>query len=62
MMRGIAKVAAKHDIPCQVSLEKRMACGLGACLSCVCDTANAERKKICKDGPVFWAQDVFFAH
>ena len=61
MMRGIAKVAAKHDIPCQVSLEKRMACGLGACLSCVCDTANAERKKICKDGPVFWAQDVFFA-
>ena len=57
---GIAKIAAQHDIPCQVSLEKRMACGLGACLSCVCDTANGERKKICKDGPVFWAQDVFF--
>lgn len=62
MMRGIAEIALKHDIPCQVSLEKRMACGLGACLSCVCDTANEERKKICKDGPVFWAQDVFFAH
>ena len=61
MMRGIAKIAAQHDIPCQVSLEKRMACGLGACLSCVCDTANGERKKICKDGPVFRAQDVFFA-
>lgn len=60
MMRGIAKIAAQNDIPCQVSLEKRMACGLGACLSCVCDTANGERKKICKDGPVFWAQDVFF--
>ena len=62
MMRGIAEVAAKNNIPCQVSLEKRMACGLGACLSCVCDTAHKERKKICKDGPVFWAQDVFFAH
>ena len=60
MMRGIAKIATKHDIPCQVSLEKRMACGLGACLSCVCDTMNGERKKICKDGPVFWSQDVFF--
>lgn len=60
MMRGIAEIAEKHDIPCQVSLEKRMACGLGACLSCVCDTANGERKKICKDGPVFWARDVFF--
>ena len=61
MMRGIAKIAAQHEIPCQVSLEKRMACGLGACLSCVCDTVNEERKKICKDGPVFWAQDVFFS-
>ncbi|MBQ8697655.1 MAG: dihydroorotate dehydrogenase electron transfer subunit [Schwartzia sp.] len=61
MMRGIAKIATHHEISCQVSMEKRMACGLGACLSCVCDTANEERKKICKDGPVFWAQDVFFA-
>ncbi len=59
MMRGIAKIAAGHKIPCQASLEKRMACGLGACLSCVCDTTKKERKKICKDGPVFWAQDVF---
>lgn len=61
MMRGIANIAAQKGVACQVSLEKRMACGLGACLSCVCDTANEERKKICKDGPVFWAQDVFFA-
>ena len=61
MMRGIAKIAADHEIPCQASLEKRMACGLGACLSCVCDTTKKERKKICKDGPVFWAQEVFAA-
>ncbi|MCR5030246.1 MAG: dihydroorotate dehydrogenase electron transfer subunit [Selenomonadaceae bacterium] len=61
MMRGIAKIASDHDVPCQASLEKRMACGLGACLSCVCDTTKKERKKICKDGPVFWAQEVFAA-
>lgn len=59
MMRGVAKLAAEYEIPCQASLEKRMACGLGACLSCVCDTTKKERKKICKDGPVFWTQEVF---
>ena len=58
MMRGIAEVAAAADIPCQVSLEKRMACGLGACLSCSCDAKDGHRKKVCKDGPVFWAQEV----
>ncbi len=60
MMRGIAEIAKKYAVRCQVSLEKRMACGLGACLSCVCDTAKDGRKKICKDGPVFDAEDVFF--
>ena len=59
MMRGIAKMAAQAGIPCQVSLEKRMACGLGACLSCSIDTTDGKRKKVCKDGPVFWAEEVF---
>jgi len=58
MMRGVAKIAAAASIPCQVSLEKRMACGLGACLSCSCDTNDGHRVKVCKDGPVFWAQEV----
>ena len=58
MMRGVAKIAADAHIPCQVSLEKRMACGLGACLSCSCDTRDGRRVKVCKDGPVFWAQEV----
>ena len=59
MMRGIAEVAAKNNIPCQVSLEKRMACGLGVCLSCSIDTAHG-RKKVCKDGPIFNAEEVFY--
>jgi dihydroorotate dehydrogenase electron transfer subunit len=58
MMRGIAKIAAEHHISCQVSMEKRMACGLGACLSCTCNGNDNSRKKVCKDGPVFWAWEV----
>lgn len=61
MMRSVAKVAADHKIPCEVSLEKRMGCGLGACLSCSIDTACGKRKKVCKDGPVFKAEEVFYA-
>lgn len=59
MMRKIGEIADEADVPCQVSLERRMACGLGACLSCVIDTTDEGRKKVCQDGPVFWAQEVF---
>ncbi|SFL91807.1 dihydroorotate dehydrogenase electron transfer subunit [Pelosinus propionicus] len=58
MMEGVAKVAKKHNIPCQVSLEDYMACGIGGCLSCTCAGKNGTRKKVCSDGPVFWAQEV----
>lgn len=58
MMRGVAKIAAEKNLPCAVSFEKRMACGLGACLSCSIDTVNG-RRKVCKDGPVFDAKEVF---
>ena len=58
MMRGVAKFAAEKNIPCEVSFEKRMACGLGACLSCSIDTVDG-RKKVCKDGPIFDARKVF---
>lgn len=59
MMEGVAKTAAAHGVPCQVSLEKRMACGIGACLSCTCESKDGgKRKKVCSDGPVFWAQEV----
>lgn len=58
MMRGVAKIAAENNLPCYVSFEKRMACGLGACLSCSIDTSTG-RKKVCKDGPVFDSSEVF---
>lgn len=58
MMRGIAKLAFEKNLPCEVSFERRMACGLGACLSCSIDTISG-RKKVCKDGPIFNAKEVF---
>ena len=60
MMERVAAIAAEYGIPCEVSLEKRMACGLGACLSCAVDTKSG-RRKVCKDGPVFPAAEVYYA-
>ena len=48
---GLAERGVK--IPCYVSLEERMGCGVGACLVCVCDLENGARARVCKDGPVF---------
>ena len=58
MLRGVAKVAEEFGIPCQVSMEERMGCGVGACLVCACDMADGSRKHVCKDGPVFDAREV----
>lgn len=58
MMKGVAELTLLRGLPCEVSLEARMGCGLGACLSCSIDTLHG-RKKICKDGPVFPAEEVF---
>ncbi len=57
MMQAVAGACAAQKIPCQVSLERYMACGLGACLSCTCK-GREKRLKVCTDGPVFWAQEV----
>ena len=57
MMKAVAEVADEKNIKCQVSLEKYMACGLGACLSCSC-SGIGKRLKVCTDGPVFWAEEV----
>lgn len=59
MMEGAAKIAKEYNISCQVSLEAHMACGVGACLSCTCAGQDGKRRKICSDGPVFWAEEVF---
>lgn len=58
MMKAVAKLASEKNIPCQISLEKYMACGLGACLSCSCATPTGQRVKVCTDGPVFWSSEV----
>ncbi|MBR1579262.1 MAG: dihydroorotate dehydrogenase electron transfer subunit [Selenomonadaceae bacterium] len=59
MMSRVASIAREKNIRCEVSMERRMACGLGACLSCSIDTVNG-RRKVCKDGPIFDAREVLF--
>ena len=62
MLRNIAKMAEEHGVPCQVSLEQRMACGVGACLGCAVAIKDKEGKTmykhVCKDGPVFDSREV----
>lgn len=64
MLRALKAYALEHGIVCWLSLEEKMACGIGACLACVCQTKEADghsqvhNKRICKDGPVFLAQEV----
>ena len=55
MMKAVASWAAAHGVYCEVSLENRMACGIGACLCCVQKTTEGH-KCVCTDGPVFEAQ------
>ena len=64
MLKALKAYAAENGIECYLSLEERMACGIGACLACVCHTkevdghSNVKNTRICKDGPVFRAEDV----
>ena len=66
MLRALKAYAAEHKMECYVSLEERMACGIGACLGCVCKSketdahTNVKNKRICKEGPVFAAKEVEF--
>ncbi|MDR0380650.1 MAG: dihydroorotate dehydrogenase electron transfer subunit [Oscillospiraceae bacterium] len=61
MLRAVAGAARAAGVPCEVSLEERMACGVGACLACACRVrAGAEEtfRRVCLDGPVFDAETV----
>lgn len=64
MLKGVAEYAASLGIKCYVSMEERMACGVGACLGCVCqsteldDHSHVNNKRVCKDGPVFLSTEV----
>jgi dihydroorotate dehydrogenase electron transfer subunit len=57
MMARVARMCADAGVPCQVSLEAHMACGVGACLVCACATVSGN-KRVCADGPVFDAREV----
>ena len=64
MLRAIKAYAKENRIECYLSLEEKMACGIGACLACVCkskeidDHSHVHNKRVCKEGPVFNAEDV----
>jgi dihydroorotate dehydrogenase electron transfer subunit len=64
MLRGIKSFAQERNIPAQLSMEERMACGIGACLACVCESkdvdehSHVKNKRVCKDGPVFFADEI----
>lgn len=62
MMEKVAAIAEKNGILCQVSMEQRMGCGIGACLVCACKTKKGEDdwgfSHVCKDGPVFWSTEI----
>lgn len=61
MLKAVQAFAKEENIPCQISLEERMACGIGVCLGCAVKyvgSDNVEYKHVCKNGPVFKATDV----
>ena len=64
MLKALSAWAQEKQIPCWLSLEERMACGIGACLGCVCRTketdshSHVKNARICKDGPVFRSTEV----
>ena len=60
MLRAAAEAAKQANATLYVSLEKHMACGVGACLGCTCKTTKGQ-KRICKEGPVFPYQEVYDA-
>jgi dihydroorotate dehydrogenase electron transfer subunit len=60
MLKAVQSYANENNIPCQISLEERMACGMGVCLGCAVKDAKQENtyKHVCKNGPVFDSRDV----
>ena len=61
MLKAVKKIAESRGIKCQVSLEQRMGCGIGACLVCSCETnkeGTDRYAKVCTNGPVFYSEEV----
>jgi len=57
-LRAVHGLALRHGVKTQLSLENRMACGVGACLGCVTEAAHGPPVRVCNQGPVFWATDI----
>ncbi len=63
MMKLGVDIAKEYNIPCEVSMEQRMGCGIGACLVCVCKTKKEDDwdyTQVCKKGPVFSGDEIIF--
>lgn len=61
MLKIVKTLAEKYNVKAQLSLEQRMGCGIGACLTCSCETnlpGTWRYKRVCLNGPVFWADEV----
>ncbi len=58
MLRALKAVTEREGLLCYISLEERMGCGIGACVVCVCDKTDGKKARVCKDGPVFNANEV----
>jgi dihydroorotate dehydrogenase electron transfer subunit len=58
MLKAVSQMARLINAPCQVSLEERMACGVGVCLGCPVKIKGQEYKMVCKDGPVFNSEEI----
>lgn len=61
MLKAVAAIAEENNIPCQVSLEERMGCGIGACVGCVCkikDGEDVRHAQVCRYGPVIDSKEV----
>ena len=59
MLHVVSAFAGEKNIPCWMSIERWMACGVGACLSCVVNTTSGYRQ-VCSDGPIFDAKDIIW--
>ena len=58
MLDAVSALAAKHNVSCYVSMEERMACGLGVCMGCSISMKAGGYKRACKEGPVFLSSDI----
>ena len=63
MLKAVSQISKENGVYCEISLEERMGCGIGACLVCACKTKKNDEEyfaHVCKEGPVFKAEEVIF--